>query len=169
MEFTEVIKNRYSVRAYKSVPIEDEKLNEVLEAARLAPTACNLQPFQFIVIHTKGKEEDLKHICRVPWFSQAPIIICACAIESEGWVRKDGTNYSFIDLAIAVDHLILAATNLGLGTCWVGAFDVKAAREVLKIPAGVEPLIFIPLGYSNDQAGAKYRKPIEELVRYEQY
>jgi nitroreductase len=146
MEFTEVIKNRYSVRDYKPVPVEEEKLNEVLEAARLAPTACNRQPFQFIVIHTKGKEEDLKRIYRGAWFAKAPVIICACAVPSESWVRSDGTIYYFIDLAIAVDHLVLAATNLGLGTCWVGAFDVKAA----------EP-------------GTKYRKPSEELVRYEHY
>ena len=169
MEFTEVIKNRYSVRDYKQVPVEEEKLNEVLEATRLAPTACNRQPFKFIVIHTKGKEEELKRIYRGSWFAKAPIVICACAVPSESWVRADDTNYCFIDLAIAVDHLVLAAANLGLGTCWCGAFDVKAAREILKIPDGVEPLIFIPLGYPNDQPGAKYRKSIGELVRYEHY
>jgi nitroreductase len=169
MEFTEVIKNRYSVRDYKPVPVEEGKLNEVLEAARLAPTACNRQPFQFIVIHTKGKEEDLKRIYRGAWFAKAPVIICACAIPSESWVRSDGTIYYFIDLAIAVDHLVLAATNLGLGTCWVGAFDINAARQILKIPDSVEPLIFIPLGYPDDEPGTKYRKPIQELVRYELY
>ena len=169
MEFSEVIKNRYSVRAYKPVPVEDEKINEILEAARLAPTACNLQPFKFIVVHTKGKEEELTRIYRGSWFSQAPLVICACVVESEGWVRKDGANYSFIDLAIAVDHLVLAATDLGLGTCWVGAFDVKAAREVLKLPDDIEPVIFIPLGYPDDKPGVKLRKPIEELVRYEHY
>jgi nitroreductase len=169
MDFVELIANRYSVRAYKPVPVEEGKLKQLLEAARLAPTACNLQPFKFIVIHTEGKEEDLKRIYRGGWFAKTPVIICACAIETEGWRRADGRNYTDIDLAIAVDHLVLAAANLGLGTCWVGAFDVKAAREILKIPAGVEPLIFIPLGYPNDQPGAKYRKSIEELVRYEHY
>jgi nitroreductase len=169
MEFLEVIKNRYSVRAYKPTPVEDEKLHEVLEAARLAPTACNLQPFQFIVIHTAGREEELRRIYRSPWFSKAPIVICACSIPSRGWVRSDGTNYALIDLAIAVDHLILAATNLGLGTCWVGAFDVEAAREVLKIPDYAEPVIFTPLGYPDDKPGPRRRKPMEELVRYEHF
>ncbi len=169
MEFSEVIKNRYSVRAYKSVPVEEEKLEQVLEAARLAPTACNRQPFKFIVIYTAGKEEQLKRIYRGSWFAKAPIVICACAISSESWVRADGTNYCFIDLAIAVDHLILAATNLGLGTCWVGAFNVEEARETLKLPPDVEPVIFIPLGYPDDKPGAKHRKSIDELVRYEHY
>jgi len=136
MEFSEVIKNRYSVRAYKSVPVEEEKLEQVLEAARLAPTACNRQPFKFIVIYTAGKEEQLKRIYRGSWFAKAPIVICACAISSESWVRADGTNYCFIDLAIAVDHLILAATNLGLGTCWVGAFNVEEARGDVETAAG---------------------------------
>jgi nitroreductase len=169
MEFKEVIKNRYSVRVYKPIPVEDDKLNQILEAARLAPTACNMQPFQFIVIHTKGKEEDLRRIYRGSWFAKAPIVICACALESQGWRRADGKSYAAIDLAIAVDHLVLAAADLGLGTCWVGAFDVKAAREILKLPPDVEPLIFIPLGYSDDKPGNKYRKSIDELVRYEHY
>jgi nitroreductase len=169
MEFSEVIKNRYSVRAYKPVPVEEGKLQKILEAARLAPTACNLQPFKFIVIHTTGKEEDLKRVYRGSWFSKAPIVICACAVESEGWRRADGKSYAGIDLAIAVDHLVLAAADLGLGTCWVGAFDVKAAREMLKLPQDVEPVIFIPLGYPDDKPGVKHRKPIEELVRYEHY
>ncbi len=169
MDFTELIKNRYSVRAYKAIPVEEDKLKQVLEAARLAPTACNLQPFQFIVIHTQGKEDDLKRIYRGSWFAKAPVIICACATEAEGWRRADGKSYAAIDLAIAVDHLVLAAANLGLGTCWVGAFDVKAARDVLKIPDDVEPLIFIPLGYPDDKPGAKHRKSIDELVRYEHY
>ncbi len=177
MEFSEVIKNRYSVRSYKPVPVEDEKIKEILEAARLAPTACNLQPFKFVVIHTAGKEEELKRVYRGSWFSKAPVIICACAIPiaktdalpSKNWVRTDGNVYSFLDSAIAVDHLVLAATDLGLGTCWVGAFDVKAARELLKLPDDIEPVIFIPLGYPDDKPGVKHRKPIEELVRYEHY
>jgi nitroreductase len=169
MGFLELANKRYSVRAYKPVPVEDEKLAEILEAARLAPTACNLQPFRLIVIHTVGREEELKRIYRSPWFAKAPIIICACTVPSEGWMRTDGKNYALVDLAIAVDHLVMAATSLGLGTCWVGAFDVKAAREVLKIPDQAEPVIFIPLGYPDDKPGPKHRKSIDELVRYEHF
>ncbi|MFA5628720.1 MAG: nitroreductase family protein [Dehalococcoidales bacterium] len=169
MEFAEVIKKRYSVRSYKPIPVEEEKLEIILEAARIAPTACNRQPFLFIVFEPQGKEEELKRVYHGLWLSEAPVIICACAIPSESWVRRDGTNYSFIDLAIAVDHLILAAADLGLGTCWVGAFDVSAVREMLKLPAHIEPLVLIPIGYPNDSAPTKHRKPIEEIVRYNHY
>jgi nitroreductase len=82
-------------------------------------------------------------------------------------VRRDGKNYSDVDVAIAMDHLILAATELGLGTCWIAAFDPAAAREVLGLPEGVEPIAFTPLGYPAEQPGPKARKPLDELVRYQ--
>ena len=169
MDFLELAKKRYSVRAYKPDPVEDEKLQQVLEAARLAPTACNIQPFRFIVIHTKGKEAELRHIYSASWFVQAPIVICACGIPSESWRRGDGKNYCDIDVTIAMDHLILAATELGLGTCWVGAFNPDAAREILKLPDDIEPIAFTPLGYPDDQPGYKGRKSLDELVRYEHW
>ena len=169
MEFLELAKKRYSVRAYKSDPVEDDKLQEVLEAAQLAPTACNLQPFQLIVIHTKGKEAELKRIYSPSWFVQAPLVICACSIPFESWRRRDGKNYCDVDVTIAMDHLILAAANLGLGTCWVGAFNPDAAREVLRLPDNVEPIAFTPLGYPSDNLKSKNRKSLNELVRYESW
>jgi nitroreductase len=167
MEFSEVIRERYSVRAYRPDPVEDEKLQEVLEAMRLAPTANNRQPFQFIVIHTEGREEELNRIYYKDWFVQAPIVICACGIPAQSWVRGRAKNYNDVDVAIAMDHLILAAANLGLGTCWIGAFDPDAAREILGLPDGVEPIVFTPLGYPADWPKPKERKPLSELVRYE--
>ncbi len=169
MDFLELAKQRYSVRAYKSDPVEDEKLQKVLEAARLAPTACNLQPFQFIVIHTKGREAELRRIYSDSWFVQAPIVICACGMPSQSWIRSDGKNYWEVDVTIAMDHLILAAADLGLGTCWIGAFNPDAAREVLRLPNDVEPIAFTPLGYPDDQPGYKGRKTINELVKYEHW
>ncbi len=169
MGFLELAKKRYSVRAYKADSIEDEKLQQVLEAARSAPTACNLQPFQFIVIHTKGKEADLRRIYSASWFVQAPILIGACGIPSQSWVRQDGKNYCQVDVTIAMDHLILAAADLGLGTCWVGAFNPDAARDVLGLPGDVEPIAFTPLGYPDDHSGYKGRKSLDELIRYEHW
>ncbi len=169
MQFLDLAKQRYSVRAYKSDPVEDEKLQKVLEAARLAPTACNLQPFQFIVIHTKGREAELRRIYSDSWFVQAPIVICACGMPSQSWVRSDSKNYWEVDVTIAMDHLILAAADLGLGTCWIGAFNPDAAREVLRLPNDVEPSAFTPLGYPDDQPGYKGRKTINELVKYEHW
>ena len=169
MAFSELIKTRYSVRAYKPDPVEDEKLEQVLEAARLAPTAANRQPFRFIVMRTKGREAELQRIYKRAWFTQAPVILCVCAIPAEGWVRVDGKGYADVDAAIAMDHLILAATDLGLGTCWIAAFDPAAAREVLGLPDGVEPIAFTPLGYPASRPTAKTRKPLADMVRYERW
>ena len=169
MDYSELFEKRYSVRAYKPDPVEDDKLHQILEAARMAPTAANRQPFQLIVIHTKGRETDLKRIYSHEWFVQAPLVICACSVPAQAWVRRDGKNYGDVDVAIMMDHLILAATNHGLGTCWIAAFDPKAAREILRLPNDVEPIAFTPLGYPADQPTLKKRKPLSELVRYEKW
>ena len=169
MEYSDLIANRYSVRAYKRDPIENEKLDNVLEAARLAPTAANRQPYQLIVINTKGREDELLKIYRRNWFVQAPLLICACGVRRQSWVRSDRRRYLDVDVAIVMDHLILAATNIGLGTCWVAAFNENAARKALNLPDDVEPLIFTPLGYPADKPGIKERKPLTELVRYEHW
>jgi nitroreductase len=169
MEFRELIQRRYSVRAYKGLPVEEVKLQQVLEAARLAPTAANRQAFQLIVIRTAGREKDLKRIYPPEWFTQAPIIIAAVGLPKDNWVRRDARNYVDVDVAIVVDHLILAATDLGLGACWIGAFDPAAAREVLGLPEDADPIVFIPLGYPADEPRPKLRRPLSELVRYEKW
>jgi len=169
MNFNELINKRYSVRSYKTEPVEEEKLAQVLNAARLAPTATNRQPFQFVVIHTAGREAELKRIYGKEWLSQAPVVICVCSVPSQAWSRMDNKNYNQVDAAIAMDHLILAATDLGLGTCWVAAFDPAAAREILRLPEGVEPIAFTPIGYPADQPKEKKRKDLSELIRYERW
>jgi nitroreductase len=170
VEYSELIAARYSVRAYRPDPVENEKLEAVLEAARLAPTAANRQPIQLVVMHTAGREKEIGKIYRRPWFVQAPLVIAVCAVSSLAWVREsDRFNARMIDAAIVADHLILAAANQGLGTCWVAAFNVGAARDVLGLPDEVEPVIFTPLGYPADQPGPKIRKPLSELVRYERW
>ena len=170
MEYSDLIARRYSVRAYRSDPVEDVNLQAVLEAARLAPTAANRQPFQLIVLHTAGREEEIGKIYRREWFVQAPMVIAVCAISSLAWVREsDRFNARMIDAAIVADHLILAAANQGLGTCWIAAFNVDAARSILQLPDEVEPVIFTPLGYPADQPGPKIRKPLDDLVRYERW
>jgi len=169
MEFKDLIEKRYSVRGYQLKEVEEEKLEKVLDAARQAPTAVNKQPFRFIVVETKGREDELKRIYPADWFTEAPLVICACAVKSESWTRRDGRNYVEVDTAIAMDHLILAATELGLGTCWIAAFDVEAAREVLKVPDDVEPLLFTPLGYPAAQPRGMGRKELGELVHYEHW
>ena len=169
MEFAELISARYSVRSYKPDPVEESKLQKVLEAARLAPTAANRQPFQIIVIHTANRQEELRRIYHREWFVQAPLILCVCGLSAQAWVRQDSRSYLAVDAAIVMDHMILAAADAGLGTCWIANFNATAAREVLGLPEGAEPLLFSPLGYASDQPGIKERKPLAELVRYEHW
>jgi nitroreductase len=166
VDFQRLIQARYSVRAYKSQPVEQEKLDLVLDAARLAPTAANYQPFRLIVVPTAGHEDELRRVYNREWFVQAPLVIAVCTVAAQAWVRRDGKNYGDVDATIAMDHLILAAADLGLGTCWVAAFDPVAARRLLRTGDGEEPLVFTPLGYPADQPTAKPRKSLAELVRY---
>lgn len=170
MEFSDVITKRYSVRGYRPNEVEAEKLEKVLEAARIAPTAANKQPFQIIVIHTEGRKEELKRIYKTDWFVAAPLVICVCGVPAQGWVRReDGKNYTDVDAAIVMDHLVLAATEQGLGTCWIAAFNVAAAREILGLPDDVEPVVFTPLGYPAKDRQVTSRKPLSDLVRYERW
>lgn len=169
MNFQELMRHRYSVRAYKSDPIEPAKLNQILTAVQFAPTAANRQPFKLIIVKTEGIQASIRAIYDRDWFVSAPIIICACGIPEQGWVRADGKSYLDVDIAIVMDHLSLAAADLGLGTCWVAAFDVIAARDFLKLPTRIEPIILMSLGYPADLPGQKVRKPIEELIYYQDW
>jgi nitroreductase len=167
MNFQSLVQQRYSVREYKSDPVDQETLYKVFTAAQFAPTAANRQPFRLIVIHTEGKEDQLKKIYDRNWFVKAPMLICACGIQEQGWIRADGKPYLDVDIAIVMDHVSLAAADLGLGTCWIASFDVDATREMLHIPTEAEPIIIMTLGYPDDELGEKERKPINDLVSYE--
>ncbi len=165
MGFQELIRKRYSVRAYKPDPVEEDKLARVLEAARLAPTAANRQPFRVIVVSTKGREDELRRVYGRDWFIQAPLVLVVCAVPGESWVRKsDGWNAAEVDATIAMTHIVLAAAEEGLGTCWIAAFDPKAAREVLGLPPDIVPSAFTPLGYPADSVMPKKRRALSDLV-----
>lgn len=165
MNFYEVIKKRCSIRSYKPNPVEEEKLNRILEAARMAPSAANRQPICFVIIKDEKTKQQLKRVYDEKWFYTAPIIVCVCSIPEKAWIRSDGKNYADIDAAIAMDHLILAATEEGLATCWVAAFKVSILKSLLKLPLGVEPLAMTPIGYPQDIPEPTYRKPIEDIVK----
>ena len=169
MDVFEAISSRYSVRGYKPDPVSDELLGKVLGAARQAPTAANRQPFRVIVVHTKGREEELARVYARPWLLQAPLVLAVVAVPGEAWRRSDDKPYDEIDATIAMDHMVLAATALGLGTCWIAAFDPDAAREVFGLPDDVELVAITPLGYPDRGRAATDRKPLEDLVRYERW
>jgi len=167
MQFSELIKTRYSVRAYKPDNVEQDTLNAVLNAANLAPTAANRQPIRIIVAKTENRQQELNRVYHRDWFVQAPLVICACAVPGEAWTRKfDESNYAVVDATIAMDHLILAAAEQGLGTCWIAAFDPKAARDVFDIPEDWEPVALTPLGYPADAPKEKKRKSLDEIVTF---
>ena len=167
MEFFELIEKRYSVRGYKNQSIEKEKLDKVLKAGILAPTGVNAQGFKIYVIDTKKYKDDLMKIYHQPWFVEAPIVLCLAMAPSKSWIRPwDGKNISDIDAGIIMDHMILAASNLGLGTCFIGAFKKYAAVDFLNLEEEYEPVLFTPLGYPNDNGRNTTRKSVEELVIY---
>ncbi len=165
MDFYDLVRRRYSCRAYRSEPVDEAALGRILEAGRLAPTAANRQPFRVLVIPTGPRRDALARIYGRAWFGQAPLVLCVTGLAADAWVRKDGRNYVDVDVAIVMDHLTLAATQEGLGTCWVANFDPSAARDVLGLEPREEPIVFTPLGRPADEPSPKARKPLSELVR----
>jgi nitroreductase len=170
MTFLELVKARYSCRGYQDRAVEDVALAAVLEAFRLAPSAVNRQPFRLLVLRSEGRRDELLRLYNKPWFAQAPLCLALVLVPAEAWRRRgDGRCFVDVDAAIAFDHLTLAAAEQGLGTCWVAAFDPQAAREVLGLPDGVEPLAFSPLGYPADTPPAKKRRALDDLVRWDRW
>ncbi len=170
MEFTHLIRERYSCRAYRPDPVSEADLQAVLEAARLAPTAANRQPFGIVVVETAGRETELRHVYGREWLMQAPLLLAVCADTRACWRRQaDGWSSAEVDAAIVMDHLVLAAADRGLGTCWVCAFDPAAVREVLALPEHVVPVALTPLGWPADTPGPKERRPLAELVHRERW
>ena len=169
MNFDKLIETRYSCRSYTDEEISDEDLQAVLNAARLAPTAANRQAYKLVVIHTAGREEEISRIYGREWFVQAPIIIAACGIPADNWTSSNGKSYTDVDVAIVLDHLILAAADRGLGTCWIAAFDPYAVREILELPIGVDPIVLTTLGHPADSGKSKLRKDLADIVCYEKW
>lgn len=170
MDFDQVISKRFSVRSYTCQKVEKSLILEILEAARLAPSAVNFQPWHFIVITNQEYLTDLQEVYQRAWFKEAPACIVVCADHSLSWKRKsDGKDFADVDVAIVVDHLILKATDLGLGTCWVCNFDAEMARKKLQLPAHIEPIALVPLGYTTLVAPPKSRKPLTEMVHWEKF
>ena len=164
MYFLELVQSRYSCRSYQPQSVEHVNLEYVMECVRLAPSACNKQPWRFRIV---SSEEERKGLCECyerEWFRSAPLYIVASVLHDEEWVRGDGKHHGDIDVAIAVEHLCLAAAEQGLGTCWVCNFDVERCKRVLSLAANEEPTVLIPIGYPADKPKEKQRKDIELVV-----
>lgn len=169
MNVYEAIKERRSVRAYQDKPVPEEVLNRILEAARLAPSSNNRQPWKFVVVKDSKMRGKLVEAARNQSFvGEAPVVIAAVGLDPEK-VMRCGIPADPVDVAIAIDHMTLAAVEEGLGTCWVGAFDQEKVREVLGIPASYNVIELLPLGYPADSPRAKERKSLDEIVGYEKF
>ncbi|OGF48195.1 MAG: hypothetical protein A2452_04050 [Candidatus Firestonebacteria bacterium RIFOXYC2_FULL_39_67] len=166
MDFTDLIKKRKSIRKYDlTKPVSEELVAKLLDAARIAPSACNLQPWHFIVIKDSKVKEKLKEAYGREWFYTAPVIIVGCVDTSVSWKRSfDKADYSHVDLAIAFEHLLLAAANEGLGTCWVGAFNPEIARKVLGVPQNINIIAMTPVGFPAEDPVLRPRKELSEIV-----
>lgn len=178
MDFFEVINSRYSVRNFSDKEVEDEKINKILEAAQKAPSWQNRQPWYFIVVKDKELIKKISQFRPLTlniniFLKKAPVIIVLVSKRELSGSRA-GLDYFLVDCAIAMEHLILAATALGLGTCWIGAFDEEYLKELLKIPKDWRIIALTPLGYPKEEnifgkaiktfAQSKKRKELKEFV-----
>lgn len=167
MKFDDLIASRFSVRSFTNEKVDRSIILEILEAAHMAPSAVNYQPWQFIVIDQSEELANLQAVYPRAWFRQAPVCIVVCSDHLQSWKRKpDGKDFADVDAAIVIDHLVLKATEMKLGTCWVCNFDVELARHLLEIPDHIEPIAIIPLGYTLAEAPPKIRKDLSELVHW---
>jgi len=169
MELKKAIEERRSVRSYKEDSIPEDKLKRVLEAARLAPSASNRQPWKFIIVKDPQKRKELAEAASHQSFvGEAPIVIAAVALNTTHIMQCGIPSYP-VDLAIAVDHITLSAVDEGLGTCWIGAFSQEEVKRILKVPDPYKVVALLPLGFPADKPGFKSRKPIEEIICYETF
>lgn len=171
MNILELIAHRESIRSYDPArPVDSETLGRILEAGRLAPTAANRQPFEFIVVQSAEGLARVRPCYGRPWFHDAPQILAVAGYKDQAWVREcDGYNALETDLTIAMDHLILAADHEGVATCWIANYDPQILREALKLTDHQEIFAITPLGYPRAdfiRKGVKQRKALGEIVRY---
>ncbi|HOJ12605.1 MAG TPA: nitroreductase family protein [Clostridiales bacterium] len=169
MDVMAAIQGRRSIRNYSTREVEEEKLNRVLEAARLAPSANNRQNWRFIVV----RDEELRKKMTEASFGQqfvggAPVVIVACGTDPSGVMRCGQYRYT-IDLSIAVSYMTLEAYEQGLGTCWIGSFDEGMVKKLLNIPDTVRAVAITPLGYPAESPAPRPRKSLSEIVCYDKY
>lgn len=170
LDVLEAIRTRRSIRSYLDKPVEDEKLQKILEAARLSPSAVNFQPWDFVVVQEKAAKERLLQAYNRAWFAKVPVVIVVCASPEKAWRRIDGEEFWKVDAAIAAQSMVLAATSEGLGTCWICAFDEKTVKEALGVPENVRVVALLALGYvAEKKEPVTERKTLEQIVHFDHW
>ncbi|HTX89123.1 MAG TPA: nitroreductase family protein [Bacteroidales bacterium] len=171
--FLDLAKKRYSVRSYLDREVEQAQVDYILECGRIAPSAANYQPWHIVVVRDPEIKKKLGETYPRDWFLQAPVLLVICGDHSVSWKRADGKDHCDIDIGILCDHLTLAAAEQGLGTCWICNFDARKCSRILEIPAHIEPMVYLPLGYPADEEKNsprhKVRKKMEEIVRRDKF
>ena len=170
MDFLELAKERYSVRKMKPEKIKQEDLDKILEAARLSPTAKNMQRERLLVINTEEGIEKIKQ-CTMCDFGASTIVVISYEKEAGDFESEDARKYGLIDTGIVATHMCLEATALGLGTTMVGLFDRELTKKLFNIPDNYQPELLLPIGYIDRKPSILHerRKPIKELVKYDEY
>jgi nitroreductase len=169
METITAIKQRRSVRAYSDMPVEKDKVARVLEAARLAPSARNLQDWRFVVVQRQDIRDKIALASKGQEFiKDAPIVIAACGTNPD-YIMSCGQYAYTIDISIALTHMMIRATDLELGTCWIGAFNERRVKEALSIPDEVRVVALLTLGYPRFLPQPKSRKPLDDIVNYDRW
>ncbi len=171
MEVFEAVQKRRSIRAYEKTPVSKAILDKILEAARLAPSAGNVQPWHFIVVTDASKREKLAESMFVRFLREAPVVVVGCGDQ------KASPKWFMVDVAIAMQNMVLTATSEGLGTCWVGIFNEDKVKELLKIPKKFRVVALLALGYPKEKFDIqgkllhliRRRKPLEKIVSYEEF
>lgn len=171
MDIYEAVRERTSIRAYKPDPIEEDKLERILDAARLAPSGKNGQPWTFIVVKDEEIRRKLVPACKNQEFvGQAPVVVVACGHEERAYKKMGGYwNSMPLDIGIAIEHLMLAAVSEGLGTCWIGAFFEEQVREILGVPEGVKIVALTPVGYPAGEKTPRPRKSLDEIIMHDRW
>jgi len=173
MDVLEAIKGRRSIRSFKSDKVSAQLVEILVDAAQQAPSAGNVQPWEFIIIREPKTKKELVHAALDQTFiAEAPVIIVVCANEklaAKRYGTRGRTLYCVQDTAAAIQNILLAAYSLGLGTCWIGAFDEEETREILRIPQDVRPVAIVPVGYPAESPYPRTRRPSSQLVHHERF
>lgn len=172
MELLDLLKQRYSVRKFEDKPVEKEKLDKILEAGRVAPTACNYQPQRILVLQEKENIEKLKKC--TPYTFDAPVILLICQDNEVGWKRKyDGKNHGSIDVSIVTTQMMLQAYSMGIGSTWVCSFNPEKIKQEFNIPENYELINILPMGYPKEgnkpSSMHEQRLPLSKTVFYEEF
>ncbi len=170
MELSEVIKGRRSIRAFKPQDVPEETIEKLIDAARQAPSAGNIQPWEFVISRKPETKKKLALAAHQAYVEEAPVIIVVCADEkrsSMGYGKRGEKLYCIQDTAAAIQNMLLTAYSIGLGTCWIGAFTESEVKAALRTPDGIRPVAIVPVGYTNETPSQRKRRPLSQIMHYE--